>query len=76
MEMEAGYVWDGIPARTERVVTEAPSLGVVTWPEVNASPNEDLVGGIVRFGLNSSRRSVDLDCAGGIVRFGFGSQGH
>jgi hypothetical protein len=74
--MEAGYVWEGIPAGTKRAVTGAPSLTVVAWPEVDASPKQDLIGGIVRFGRNSSKPSVDLDCAGGIVRFGFGSKGH
>jgi hypothetical protein len=73
MEMEAGYVWDGSDARTERAVTGAPSLTLIPRPEVDATPDQDLVGGIVRFGLSSSKQSIDTACAGGIVRFDFGS---
>jgi hypothetical protein len=51
------------------------SLTVVVRPEVDATPNTHLAGGIVRFGLNSSNNGVDADCAGGIVRFAFGSEG-
>jgi hypothetical protein len=47
---------------------------VVVGPDVDASPNQELPGGIVRLGLNSSKKAADADGAGGIVRFGFGSE--
>lgn len=71
--MEAGYVWDGKDARTENAVTRVPSLTVVARPELDASPDRGLVGGIARFALSPSKRRSEIDCAGGIVRFDFGS---
>ena len=73
--MEAGYIWDSPGARTEGAVEGKALLTVVVRPEVEASPNQDLAGGIVRFGLDSSTKRVDAGSAGGIVRFGFGSNG-
>jgi hypothetical protein len=73
--MEAGYVWDSPGARTEGAVAGKASLTVVARPEVDGGPDRDLAGGIVRFGLNSSKKGLDADCAGGIVRFGFGPDG-
>ena len=74
--MEAGYASDNLGARTEGAVAGKASLTVVVRPEGDASPNQELAGGIVRFGLNSAKERVDADSAGGIVRFGFGSDGH
>jgi hypothetical protein len=71
--MAAGYIWDSPGARTERAVEKEGSLTVVVLLEVEASPNQDLAGGIIRFGLGSSTERLDADSAGGIVRFGFGS---
>lgn len=70
--MEAGYVWDGKDGRTENAVTRAPSLTVVA-PELDASPDQGLVGGIARFALSPSKQRSVIDRAGGILRFDFGS---
>lgn len=71
--MEAGYVWDGKDGRTETAVTRAPSLTVVARAELDASPDQGLVGGIARFALSPSKQRSVIDCAGGILRFDFGS---
>lgn len=71
--MEAGYAWERNDTTTENAVTRALSLAVVARPEVGATPEPDVVGGIARFGLSSSKQRIDIDSAGGIVRFDFGS---
>jgi nucleotide-binding universal stress UspA family protein len=55
------------------VVVVPPGADLTATRQGRDGEVDSISGGIVRFGANSAKASVDTDSAGGIVRFSFGA---